>query len=166
MQVERLEHPLPGQGLHIQGDRVKAESPHGHVREMDKLATEGASVYKSAETQEFLFRLCIKHRVASAYNPPSNQLADGAVEAAKRMLRDNSGAQGTLDTNKFLAALLTHRNEPDPKTTMSNSNVIFGRRIKDLIYIKPAQLKSLCTVVPVYLCTCMLVCRYYLIHRN
>ena len=43
---------------------------------MDEFATDDASVYKRAETQEFLARFGIKHRVASAYNPHSNQLAD------------------------------------------------------------------------------------------
>ena len=68
---------------------------------MDELATDGATVYQSAKTQDFLSRFGIKHRVSSAYNPHSNQLAEGAVKAAKRMLRDNTGAQGTLHTNKF-----------------------------------------------------------------
>ena len=72
---------------------------------MEELATDGASVYKSAETQEFLARFGIKHRVASAYNPHSNQLADGTIKTAKRMLRDSTGAQSTLDTNKYLAAI-------------------------------------------------------------
>ena len=73
---------------------------------MEELATDEALVYKSAETQEFLARFAIMHRVSSPYKPHSNQLAEGAVNASKRMLRDNTGAQGTLDTNKFLAALL------------------------------------------------------------
>ena len=108
---------------------------------MDELATDGASVYKSAKTQEFLSRFGIRHRISRANNPHSNQLAEGAIKAAKRMLRDNTGAQGTLDTNKFLAALLTHRNKPDPETTMSTSDMIFGRRIKDLMPIRPGRLR-------------------------
>ena len=108
---------------------------------MDDLATDGASVNKSPETLEFLSMFGIKHRVASAYNPHSNQLAEETVKAARRMVKDNPGAQGTLDTNKFLAALLTHRNKPDPETTMSSSNVIFGRRSKDPMPIRPDQLR-------------------------
>ena len=57
------------------------------------------------------------------------------------MHRDNTGAQGTHDTNKFLAALLAHRNKADPETTMSSSDVIFGRRIKDLMPIRPGRLR-------------------------
>ena len=100
---------------------------------MDELATDDASVYKSAETQEFLARFGIKHRVASAYNPHSNQLVGGSVKAAKRILRDNTGAQSTLDTNKYLAAQLAHQTRPDPETSMSSSDVVFGRQIKDLM---------------------------------
>ena len=69
---------------------------------MEELASDGASVYKSAEVQEFLTRFGVRHRVSSAYNPHSNQLAEGAVKSAKRMLEDNTGAQGNLKTDKFL----------------------------------------------------------------
>ena len=44
----------------------------GTFKVMDELATDGASFYKSTETQEFLSRFGIKHRVASAYNPHFN----------------------------------------------------------------------------------------------
>ena len=108
---------------------------------MDELALDNASVYKSAEAQEFLARFGIKHRVARAYTPHSNQLAEGTIKAAKRMLRDNTGTQGTLDTNKYLAAKLTHRNRPDPETSISSSNVVFDRRIKDLMPIRPGRLR-------------------------
>ena len=45
--------------------------------------------------REFLARFGVSHRVSSAYNPHSNQLAEGAVKSAKRMLEDNTGAQGS-----------------------------------------------------------------------
>ena len=106
--------------------------------ELDELASDGASVYMSSEVQEFLTRFGVRHRVASAYNPHSNQRAEGAVKAAKRMLEDNTGPQGTLDTNKFLAAQLAHRNKPDPQTNLSSSEVVFGRRIVDLLPHKPS----------------------------
>ena len=69
---------------------------------MDELATDGRTVYTSAKTQEFLRRFGIRHRVASEYNPHSNQMAEGAVKAAKRMLKDNTGEFGTLDTDLTL----------------------------------------------------------------
>ena len=45
-------------------------------------------------------------------------MAEGVVKAAKRMLRYNTGAFGTLDMDNFLAALMKHHNKPDPKTSM------------------------------------------------
>ena len=108
---------------------------------MDELASDGATVYMSSEVQEFLARFGVRHRVASAYNPHSNQRAEGAVKAAKRLLEDNTGPQGTLDTNKFLAAQLAYRNRPDPQTNLSSSEVVFGRRIVDLLPHKAGKMK-------------------------
>ena len=59
------------------------------------------------------------------------------------MLRDNTEAQGTLDTNKFLPALLAHLHKPDLNTTMSRSNMVFCRKMKDLMPIKPARVKGI-----------------------
>ena len=68
-------------------------------------------------------------------------MAKGAVKAAKRMSRDKTGPFRFFDTDKFLAALLTHRNKPDLETSMSSSDIVFGRKIKDLMPINPGQLK-------------------------
>merc|ERR1712127_683769 len=108
---------------------------------MDELASDGATVYMSSEVQDFLARFGVRHRVASAHNPHSNQRAEGAVKAAKRLLEDNTGPQGTLDTNKFLAAQLAYRNKPDPQTNLSSSEVVFGRRIVDLLPHKAGKMK-------------------------
>ena len=108
---------------------------------MDEIATDGATVYMSAEVQEFLDKFGVCHRVSSAYNPHSNQRAEGAVKAAKRLIRDNVGRGGTLDTDRFLAAMLMHRNTPEADTGMSSSEVVFGRKIKDLLPIDPKKLQ-------------------------
>ena len=56
------------------------------------------------------------------------------------MIRDSTKTCGTLNTNKFLAALLAHRNRPDPAIGLSSSEVIFGRNIKDLLAFAPGKL--------------------------
>ena len=87
---------------------TKRRENMGNFGVMDELASDGATVYTSVEVQEFLDRFGVKHKVSSAYKPHSNQLAEGAVKSAKRMLEDNTWAQGTLDNDKFLAAQLAH----------------------------------------------------------
>ena len=51
----------------------------------------------------------------------------------KRLLRDNIGLSGTLDTAKFSRALLTLRNTPDRDTKESPAQVLFGRRLRDFL---------------------------------
>ena len=46
----------------------------------------------------------IRHRLSSAFNPHSNCRAELAVKVGKKLLRDNMGHGGSLDTNKFMRA--------------------------------------------------------------
>ena len=105
----------------------------------DELATDGATVYTSALTRQFLRQYGIRHRVSSAYFPHSNQFSEGSVKAAKRMVRENTSKDGKLNTDKFVQALLTHRNTPD-QTGASPAQVVFGRNIKDFFPSKPGSL--------------------------
>jgi hypothetical protein len=56
------------------------------------------------------------------------------------MLRDNIAPDGSLNTDRFLCALLLHRNTPDWDTGLSPAQVIFGRSIRDFFPIKPGNL--------------------------
>ena len=49
------------------------------------------------------------------------------------------GSNRSLDTDKLLAALLNFHNTPDRDTGLSPAQVIFGRKIKDYLPIKPGQ---------------------------
>ena len=93
----------------------------------------------ASTTQKFLREWKVNFRVSSAYFPHSNQRAEVGVRTAKRMLRENMSPGGSLDTNKFLRALLTHRNTPDRDTGRSPAQVIFGRPIKDFFPVRPNQ---------------------------
>ena len=108
---------------------------------MDEISSDGATVYTSDEVKKFLQRFGVRHRLSSAYNPHSNQRAEGGVKAAKRLIKENTGPGGDLDTDRFLAALLMHRNTPSTGTKMSPSEVVFGRQLKDLLPIIPGKLR-------------------------
>ena len=56
------------------------------------------------------------------------------------MLRENIAPDGSLNTDRFLRALLLHRNTPDRDTGLSPAQVIFGRAVRDFFPIKPGNL--------------------------
>ena len=83
------------------------------------VSSDGGTEFTAAPTKAFLRRWGVEHRVSSAYFPQSNGRAEVAVKAAKRMMMDSVKESGSIDTDGFLRALLTHHNTPDPITKMS-----------------------------------------------
>jgi len=71
------------------------------------------------------------HRLSSAYNPQSNGKAEVAVKSAKRLLLSNTGASGSLDTGRFLRAMMQFRNTPDRDCELSPAEIVFGRPLRD-----------------------------------
>ena len=104
-------------------------------------ASDGGPQFVSKEFQSFLKQYGVHHRLASAYHPHSNQLAESAVKIAKRLIRDNTSASGGLNTDAFLASLLGYRNTPDRDTGLSPAQVVFGRAIKEFLPIAPGNLE-------------------------
>ena len=95
------------------------------------LTTDGASVFTSIQMKSFLSRWGIRHRVSSAYYPRANKRAELGVKSSKRLILDNLGPSGSLNTDKVARALLLHRNCPDPLTGLSPAQVLFGRVLRD-----------------------------------
>ena len=83
----------------------------------------------------------MEQRLSASYFPHSNQRAELGVKSAKRMLRENVSPNGHLNTDKFLRALLNHRNTPDRDTGLSPAQVIFGHPIRDFLPVKPGRYK-------------------------
>ena len=106
-----------------------------------EVTSDEGSQYTSNVTQKFFRDWGIHHRLSSAYYPHSNQRSEQGVKSAKRMLRENIAADGTLNTDKFLRALLMHRNTPDRDTGLSPAQVIFGKAVRDFFPIKPGNLQ-------------------------
>ena len=98
-----------------------------------EISSDGGPEFKAQETKDFLNRWGVRHRLSSAYHASSNGRAELAVKSTKRLLVDNIGPGGDLNTDKVVRALLMKRNTPDPDCKLSPAEVIFGRKIRDTL---------------------------------
>ena len=99
----------------------------------EELSSDGGSTYMAYETQKFLADYGVKHRVSSVAYPHSNQRAELAVKSMKRLLRENTCLDGSLNSDRFLRAVMSYRNTPDRDTGRSPAQVIFGRNLRDFL---------------------------------
>ena len=97
----------------------------------EESSTDGGPEFIANETEDFLKRWGIKHRLSSAYFPQSNGRAELAVKATKRLLEDNVGPNGELNTDRVVCALLQHRNTLDRDCSLSPAEILFGRPLRD-----------------------------------
>jgi hypothetical protein len=78
--------------------------------------------------QKSLNALGIRHRLSSAYIPHFNCRAELAVKVGKKLLRDNMGHGGSLNTAKIMRAVLQYRNTPMQDCRRSPAQMVFGDR--------------------------------------
>ena len=93
-------------------------------------------------TREFFNTWGVHHRLLSVAFPHGNRRAEIGVKTVKRMLMDNTGPNGELDTDAFQRAILQYRNTPDRDTKLLPAMCVFGRSVKDFIPILPGHYKS------------------------
>ena len=63
------------------------------------------------------------------------------MKSMKRMIAENTGAGGSLDTDKFAVAMMTYRNTPDRDTKLSPAQVLYARQLRDAVPVNPKQLE-------------------------
>ena len=105
-----------------------------------RLSSDGGPEMVAKETQDFFKRWGVKHRLSSAYLSSSNGRAEVCVKATKRMLHNNIKADGSLDTDRFAAALMTKRNTPDYDSKLSPAEIVMGKRLRDALPMIPKDL--------------------------
>lgn len=106
-----------------------------------ELASDGGTTFMSEVTQNFLKTWGIRHRVSSVAFPHSNCRAELAVKTAKRLIRDNVGPHGSLETDKFACALMQYRNTPLQGINLSPAQILLGRKIRDFFPLTPSNCK-------------------------
>ena len=97
----------------------------------EEISTDGGPEYTATLTEQFLRRWGVAHRLSSAYHPHSNLRAELGVKVVKRMLHENIGPRGDLNTDKFARALLAYRNTPCKDLGTSPAQILYGRILRD-----------------------------------
>ena len=105
----------------------------------EECASDGGSTYVSGATEEFFKAWGVKPRVSSRAFPHSNARAELGVKTCKRLIRENTGPKGTLDTDKFGRALLQYRNTPLQGVGLSPAQILFGRELRDFLPFAPGK---------------------------
>ena len=84
--------------------------------------TDGGPRFTAHDTKRLFADWGIDHRITSVANPDANCRAEVAVKTIKRMIGDNAGPHGKLDSQ----ALVTYRNTADRDTGFSPAEVLYG----------------------------------------
>ena len=109
---------------------IRGQHPWWHVPSRPSSGLE----YIAKATRLFLsaWPIGVDHRLSSVAFPHSNCRAEIGVKTIKRLITDNTGDKGDLDTNAFQRAILQYRNTPDTDTKLPAAACVLnvGRLVK------------------------------------
>lgn len=97
----------------------------------EQLSMDGGTNLGSEEMKTFLKKWGVCVRLSSAYYPQSNGRAEAAVKSAKQVLRDNVGADGSIDNDKTSLGLLQYLNTPLNDIDKPPAQLATGRQPRD-----------------------------------
>ena len=107
----------------------------------DELSSDGRPEFLATATHKFLKNWGVHHRLSSVAFPHSNCRAEVGVKTVKRLITNNTGSIGELNTDALQRAMLQYRKTTDADTKLSPAMCVFGRPIRDFIPILPGRYK-------------------------
>ena len=94
-----------------------------------RLYSDGGKQFTAVETQEFLDRWCVRHRLSTAAYPQSNGLAESAVKSLKALLKKHGNK---AQSESFKEGMLEHRNTPRAGGK-SPAEIVFGHPLRSRV---------------------------------
>ena len=107
----------------------------------EELSSDGGPQFIANRFKKFLEDWGVKHRISSAYYPQSNGRAEVAVKSAKRIILNNTSADGSLDNDNAARALLQYRNTPIKEVGLSPAQMLLHRQLRDHLPSSPELYK-------------------------
>ena len=99
----------------------------------EELSSDGGPPFSDYSFHQFLKYWAVKQRISSVAYPQSN----GRVKTAKRLIRDCTGHQGSLDNDMAAQAILQYRNTTIQGIGLSPAQLLLHRRLRDYIPSHP-----------------------------
>ena len=102
-------------------------------RVAEEISPDGASNLQSTEIKDGLKSWDVKVRLSSAHYHQSNGRAEVGVKSMKRLLRENTGRKGAINTDKVAQALFQYQNTPLRGINKSPVELALGRSLRDTV---------------------------------
>ena len=99
----------------------------------EEISLDGGPNLRSSETTRWLNSWGTEIRKSSSYYPQSNGRAEAGVKSLKRLLRGNTGHNGSINTDNVARALLQYRNTPLRGIHKSPAELALGRQLRDTL---------------------------------
>ena len=103
----------------------------------EELSTDGGPPCSAYSFQQFLKNWAVKQRISSVAYPQSYERAELAVKTAKRLIKDCTGHQGSLENDVAAQSILQYRNSPIQGIGSSPAQHLLHRRLRDFIPSQP-----------------------------
>ena len=103
--------------------------------------SDGGLPFQGREVEEFLKTWRVHHVTSSARYAQGNGRAELAVKSAKRLLRENTAPDGSLNSDGTSRALLQYRNTPLQHLGLSPAQLLFHRNLRDGLPVSRDTLK-------------------------